>query len=238
VQYGSLPQEQKSRTPVRQAITETFEGIQETARRVAITGLIIGMYGGFLVGWDLGWTCLGAAVLLIVIEREEPSHLFQEVNWELLLYLIALFVTIEGINHTPLTNIFWDIFQPLMLAGRPLGFSMLGFCCLVMTLCLVFTSIPCVLLVSPHLHQIGGPLASFSWLLLAWSVTLSGNLTIFSSVAGVIASEAAASSPHPITFWTWCKFSFPSTIFILAGGALLLGLTCTKHQLSTSPIFT
>ena len=86
----------------------------------------------------------------------------------------------------------------------------------------IFTSIPTVLLVSPHLSEMKGPLKPYSWLLLAWSVTLCGNLTIFGSVAGVIASQNAEAAKQPISFMKWFKFAFPSTIFIVAVGAFVL----------------
>jgi len=191
--------------------------------------VVIAMYVGFLFNLDLGWTCLCAAVALIVFERKDPGYLFGEVNWELLLYISGLFVTIQGINHTPLPEIFWDIVSPMMSPHASLGLWVFGFSILVMSLCLVFTSIPAVLLVAPRIAQLNGSFRGFAWLLLSWCVTLSGNLTIFSSVAGVIASEA--NEIQPIGFWEWFKFAFPSTILILAGGATLLAFRIPMHHM-------
>ncbi len=97
-----------------------------------------------------------------------------------------------------------------------------------MILCLVFTSIPCVLLMAPHIINITGPLeggGGFAWLLLAWSVTLCGNLTMFGSVAGVIAGESAAADEMPISFTDWCSYSIPSTIVITFLGTSILTYT-------------
>ena len=78
-------------------------------------------------------------------------------------------------------------------------------------LTLVFTSIPAVLLVAPHIVELSAPLNQFAWLLLSWSVTLSGNLTNFSSVAGVIVCEYAK-SVEPLELIPWMKYAVPSTL--------------------------
>eukprot|EP00457_Paulinella_chromatophora_P004390 gb/GEZN01004402.1/.p1 GENE.gb/GEZN01004402.1/~~gb/GEZN01004402.1/.p1 ORF type:complete len:643 (-),score=55.22 gb/GEZN01004402.1/:9-1937(-) len=195
-----------------------WKWFQSRAQELLVASVIFGMYVLFLLEFNLGWTCLAAAITIILLERKNPASLWEEVNFELLLYLIALFVTIAGMNTTPAPYVFWNLLSPLMSFGVPLFVSVSAFCLLVLILTLVFTSIPTVLLISPHLHSLPKPLSEFSWLLLAWSVTLCGNLTMLSSVAGVVASETAA-SVEPISFMTWFRYSFPSTLVILAVGA-------------------
>jgi Na+/H+ antiporter NhaD/arsenite permease-like protein len=118
--------------------------------------------------------------------------------------------------------LFWDAIYPLLQPGTSLALSVFGFTVLCFLLCLVFTSIPCVLLVAPHLNELSGPLTTFAWLLLAWCVTLCGNVTIFSSVAGVIVAEYAQAAMEPISFMEWVRYAVPSTILIVASGAIVI----------------
>jgi Na+/H+ antiporter NhaD/arsenite permease-like protein len=129
---------------------------------------------------------------------------------------------LQGINQTPVAALFWDAIYPLLQPGTSLALSVFGFTVLCFLLCLVFTSIPCVLLVAPHLIELSGPLTTFAWLLLAWCVTLCGNVTIFSSVAGVIVAEYAQAAMEPISFMEWVRYAVPSTIVIVASGAIVI----------------
>jgi Na+/H+ antiporter NhaD/arsenite permease-like protein len=197
-------------------------------RNIAPAIIIISAYIAFVFDFDLGWTTVAAAMLVICSERRDPSVLWSKVNWGLLLFLIGLFVLIEAMNTTPLPGMFWAVLHPFF-AQSPGGLFVgtVAFMALILGVTLVFTSIPTVLLVSPHL-PVPGPLTNASWPLLAWCVTLAGNLTMFSSVAGLIVAEAldneykgGAKSAH-IGFWEWFRYSMPSTAFIMALGAAIV----------------
>mmetsp|Transcript_41745 Transcript_41745/g.67800 ORF Transcript_41745/g.67800 Transcript_41745/m.67800 type:complete len:551 (-) Transcript_41745:272-1924(-) len=193
-----------------------------TARNLENVGIgmvLLFMYVAFLANFPMGWTTMTAAIILIVLERSAQG--VYDIDWQILIYIIGMFVVITGINKSPLTNVSWNLIQPLVLSANPL-FSVGGFCLLVIVLSFVFTSIPTVLLVSPHLEDLTGPMRPYSWFLLALSVTLCGNLTIFGSVAGVIASQKAEAAGESMGFMQWFKFAFPSTLLILALGATVL----------------
>jgi Na+/H+ antiporter NhaD/arsenite permease-like protein len=88
----------------------------------------------------------------------------------------------------------------------------------------VVTSIPCVLIIVPHLVQLNGPIKGFSWLLLSLCVTLCGNLTPSSSITGYIVSDYMVKNDpdNAITFKQWAKFSIPTTIVIMLAGSCFL----------------
>eukprot|EP00469_Lotharella_globosa_P012981 CAMPEP_0167783790 /NCGR_PEP_ID=MMETSP0111_2-20121227/7267_1 /TAXON_ID=91324 /ORGANISM="Lotharella globosa, Strain CCCM811" /LENGTH=519 /DNA_ID=CAMNT_0007674769 /DNA_START=149 /DNA_END=1708 /DNA_ORIENTATION=+ len=185
----------------------------------AIAIVIVMMYVGFVLNFPLGWTTMAAAILLIVLERSAEG--VYDIDWQILIYIIGMFVVITGVNKSPFTKVSWNVVKPLVTSKNPL-ISVGGFCLLVIVLSFIFTSIPTVLLVSPHLNSLEGPMQPYAWLLLAWSVTLCGNLTIFGSVAGVIASQKAEAAGESISFMTWFKFAFPATLLILGVGACIL----------------
>ena len=55
----------------------------------------------------------------------------------------------------------------------------------------VFSNVPMVLLTGPHLGELGA--ADTGWVLLAFTTTIAGNLTLVGSVANLIVLELAGS---------------------------------------------
>lgn len=97
--------------------------------------------------FDLGWTCLTAALCMVVVRRRQATSLFEkQIDWRLLLYLIALFVNIAGVNRTVVPGGLWKLVRPLVTHSST-SVSVFGFCTLVLLLSLIFTSIPSVLLI-------------------------------------------------------------------------------------------
>ncbi|KAL7753289.1 hypothetical protein RI367_001064 [Sorochytrium milnesiophthora] len=193
------------------------------------------------------------------------SFIVDSINWGLLMYLFAIFIVIQGVQNTPLPNDITRLLKALA-AWQPLTSNGGGsswdlrlqlviistvFAILIMALALVFTSIPVVLLVAPALQTLAAEHAlphalssssseamfvSISWYLLAWSTSLCGNITPFSSVAGLIVSEickpggSAATEAdeerhhHQQQRWigqltVWIRFAAWSTVLLLLTGA-------------------
>ncbi|HRZ99186.1 MAG TPA: anion transporter, partial [Candidatus Paceibacterota bacterium] len=81
------------------------------------------------------------------------------------------------------------------------------------------SNVPAVMLFSrivPHLPDPGT-----SWLALAMSSTLAGNLTILGSVANMIVVESARGHIE-VGFWDYAKFGLPITLLTTVGGMLVL----------------
>jgi di/tricarboxylate transporter len=71
--------------------------------------------------------------------------------------------------------------------------------------------------------QQGNPVnKALGWLVLAWSSTVAGNLTLVGSIANLIVAERAAQAGHEITFWNHLKFASWSTLIIIGAGDLIL----------------
>lgn len=105
---------------------------------------------------------------MVVVRRRQATELIEkQVDWRLLLYLIALYVNIAGVNQTPIPGTFWKLLQPLTGHQQPPVF-VFGFCLLVLVLSLVFTSIPAVLLIRylrclhEHARTLSSPWVSLS----------------------------------------------------------------------------
>ncbi|KAI8054116.1 citrate transporter-like domain-containing protein [Syncephalis plumigaleata] len=195
------------------------------------TIILLGMYLGFIYRMHLGFTCLTAGMLILLLSRSDPTRqLVENVNYPLLAYLFGIFILIAGVRRTPLPDDLWRLFRPLVQNGHRVT-EAIGLLSLACALSFVFTSIPAVLLLAPRIPSMGPEWASTDgWLLLAWSVTLCGNWTPFGSVAGLVVSElcreycqAAPGRGRWIgEFTVWWRFAWWSTcLILLTGGAII-----------------
>ncbi|RKP13634.1 citrate transporter-like domain-containing protein [Piptocephalis cylindrospora] len=191
--------------------------------------IILGMYIGFACRMHLGFTCLTAAMLILCLDRQDPTrHIANSINYPLLAYLFGIFVLISGVRQTRIPDGMWKIFQPLVHNGTR-WIEAISFTFLICVLSFIFTSIPAVLLVAPRIDGLSG-WEDQAWLLLAWSVTLCGNWTSFGSVAGLVVSELCREySERPGSkdrwigeFSVWVSFSWWSTLLILFSGMVLI----------------
>ncbi|KAI9598399.1 hypothetical protein BDF19DRAFT_432402 [Syncephalis fuscata] len=195
-------------------------------------GIILsGMYIGFIYQMHLGFTCLTAGILMLLLKRTDPTRqLVDNVNYPLLTYLFGIFILIAGIRRTPLPDDLWRLFRPLVQNGHRV-IEAIGLVSLTCALSFVFTSIPAVLLLAPRIPSMSPDWASTDgWLLLAWSVTLCGNWTPFGSVAGLVVSElcreyceAAPGRGRWIgEFFVWWRFAWWSTCLVVITGAAVI----------------
>ena len=82
------------------------------------------------------------------------------------------------------------------------------------------SNVPAVLVFKPFMAHLGDPVRS--WLALAMSTTLAGNLTILGSVANLIVVQRARHEAR-IGFWEYFKVGAPLTVATIAVGAVWLG---------------
>lgn len=168
-----------------------------------------------LGGLHLGFSALGGAVALMVLDRREPSEAFARVDWSLLLFFAGLFVVVRGLASTGLPERGWELVSPVVSLTDPLGAT-----ALVGSLVLgsnVVSNVPLVLLVGPRMEVLG-PMA---WPLLGLVSTVAGNLTLVGSVANVIVAEQAK-DVHDLGFWEYARVGVPATALSLVVSVPLL----------------
>ena len=72
---------------------------------LAITiGALVLVFIGFVSGFNLAWTALAGAALVMVLARRDTHETLKLVDWHLLLFFAALFVVVEGLNSTGLPD--------------------------------------------------------------------------------------------------------------------------------------
>jgi len=132
----------------------------------------------------------------------------------LLVLFIGLFVVIGGVEKAGLDRWFFERLRPVGITTIG-GLSVVG-----ALLSNAVSNVPAVMLFTKLVPALPAP--RLSWLTLAMSTTLAGNLTILGSVANLIVVEGARRSGVRITFGQHLAVGVPVTCVTLIVGVLWL----------------
>ncbi|MGO9259839.1 MAG: SLC13 family permease, partial [Bryobacteraceae bacterium] len=172
-----------------------------------------GMIVLFFAGWPVPKVALMAGALLLVTRRLKPERIYREIDWSLLVLFIGLFIVVAGVEKTSLPG---DLFR----ATERLHLERVAVLSAVAALLSnVVSNVPAVLVFKPFIAHMGDPVRS--WLTLAMSTTLAGNLTILGSVANLIVVQRARHEA-PIGFWEYFKVGAPLTVLTMIAGIVWL----------------
>jgi Na+/H+ antiporter NhaD/arsenite permease-like protein len=151
--------------------------------------------------------------VLLVTRRVKPEKVYREIDWSLLVLFIGLFIVVAGLERT-------GVPERLFNAAKPFHLERTGvLSALAALLSNIVSNVPAVLLFKPLMAHMSDPVRS--WLALAMSTTLAGNLTILGSVANLIVVQRARREVQ-IGFWEYFKVGAPLTALTIAAGVLLL----------------
>jgi Na+/H+ antiporter NhaD/arsenite permease-like protein len=193
------------------------EAVAVNPRRLACVGAVLaGVVAAFFAGLHLGYSALGGAVVLIVLDRRDPREVYTRVDWPLLVLFCSLFIVVAGLAKTGLADRVWESAAPRMSFDRADGLALFS---AVMALgSNVVSNVPMVLLTGPHLGEMGSE--ALGWVLLAFTTTVAGNLTLIGSVANIIVAEGAREH-YTLGFFEYLRFGAVSTLLVLAVGVPL-----------------
>ena len=169
---------------------------------------------GFLSGAPPALMAATGAALLLITRTVEPRHVYDDVDWGLLVFFIGLFVIVGGAERAGLTEALLGRFQTWDLHRVPTFVSATA------ALSNVVSSVPAVMLLRTVVPTFPDP--HLGWLTLAMASTLAGNLTITGSVANIIVIERAAAHGVHINFREYVRVGLPVTIVTLILGAAWL----------------
>ncbi len=179
-------------------------------KSLAVSG---GMIVFFFAGWPVPKVALMAGALQLVTRRLKPERIYREIDWSLLVLFIGLFIVVAGVEKTSLPE---DLFRATQRFHLERVSVLSAFAALLSN---IVSNVPAVLVFKPFIAHMGNPVRS--WLTLAMSTTLAGNLTILGSVANLIVVQRARHDA-PISFWEYFKVGAPLTVLTIIAGALLL----------------
>jgi len=184
-------------------------------RRWAV-GVALIVVVGFLFGVDPPFVAAIGGALILLAPSIERERLFGEVDWSLLVLFTGLFIIIGGAEQSGIAQ------KLLSVAERGNLHQPAIFTVAVTALSNVVSNVPAVMLVKGIIPSMGNP--QYSWMLLAMTSTLAGNLTITGSVANIIVVEKARQE-SPIGFFQYMRIGLPVTVCTMLVGIAWLWLT-------------
>ena len=181
------------------------------------------------ISFDIGLVPLGVGILTMLVDtvlnKKCAYDVMTKVDWSTLLFLMGLFVWLQGFQNTEFPENFFQKVLPIIDLFRVEGVIL--FTVLVVIGSSILSPVPLAILVVSKLFCFscgaGNCSAQLSGVLLAWVSTVSGNFTLIGSVANLIVAEKAkACANYPLTFWEYLKFGFLSTSLVLLFGLPLV----------------
>ena len=178
--------------------------------------VMFAVLGGFLAGVPPAMMAAIGAAMLLITRTVDPRHVYDDVDWGLLVFFIGLFVIVGGADRAGLTA---ALLRPVETWGL---YRLPIFVTAAAALSNVVSNVPAVMLLQTVVPSLPDP--HTGWLALAMASTLAGNLTITGSVANIIVVERAAAEGVHIGFREYFRAGLPITAATLALGTLWIWL--------------
>jgi Na+/H+ antiporter NhaD/arsenite permease-like protein len=181
-------------------------------RALMIKSLIVAAFVmiGFLAGFEPAMVSAVAAAALLITRRVKPEKVYSQIDWDLLMLFIGLFIIVAGVERVGLQRELFKLLEPIGLH------TVAGLSIVSAIISNVISNVPAVMLIARLVPSLPHP--QTAWLTLAMSSTLAGNLTLLGSIANLIVLEGARRRQIQITFWEYFRVGFPVTVLTLAFG--------------------
>jgi Na+/H+ antiporter NhaD and related arsenite permeases len=180
--------------------------LKDLRKPAIVVGLVL---IGFLVGVPPAMMAALGAALMLITRTRNPQHVYNEVDWGLLVFFVGLFLIVGGAENAGLTNYLFAVADRFNLQNTAI------FTVITALLSNIVSNVPAVMVLKSLVPAFHDPQSG--WLVLAMASTLAGNLTITGSVANLIVVERAKSDVH-IGFWDYSRIGIPVTLLTLAVG--------------------
>jgi Na+/H+ antiporter NhaD/arsenite permease-like protein len=183
---------------------DTVGVITDPGRMRLSVAVLLLTVAGFLVAGPLGYepatvALLGASALFLVI-REDPTEVFERVEWSTLLFFVGLFVVVEGVVAVGIVDAIAEwLFEVTGGAVAPASVALLWLSGIASG---IIDNIPYTATVIPIVEGMGarGVPVEPLWWALAMGADFGGNATLIGASANVVIVQMSARAGHPITF--------------------------------------
>lgn len=172
--------------------------------------VLLGVLAGFLAGVPPAMTAAIGAALLLITRSVEPTHVYDGVDWGLLVFFVGLFVIVGGAERAGVTAALLEPAARWNLHALPILTAVTA------VLSNIVSNVPAVMVLRTLIPSFPDPHAG--WLTLAMASTLAGNLTITGSVANIIVVQGAAAEGIEVRFRDYFRLGLPLTLATLAVG--------------------
>src|SRR3954471_9487937 len=173
----------------------------------------VAVLAGFLAGLPPALVAAVGAAVLLVHPRYPSKRVYDEVDWSLLVFFIGSFLIVGGAQQSGIAKETLSFAEDVNLHNRWI------FSGVVVLLSNIVSNVPAVMLLKDLLPNLADP--HHTWLLLAMSSTLAGNLTITGSVANIIVVEKAREQ-SPVSFTEYLRAGIPVTVVTVIIGVIWL----------------
>jgi len=195
--------------------------------KTAVYLITLGMLIALLMGLNMSWTAITAALVLLALDFTDAQACLEKVSYSLLIFFCGMFITVDGFNKTGIPNTMWELVEPYSRIDSARGVALLGLVILILSN--VASNVPTVLLLGTRVAASAAAISPASerkaWLILAYVSTVAGNLTLLGSAANLIVCEQARRAQffgYNLSFWSHLRFGVPSTIVVTAIGLLIV----------------
>jgi len=183
-----------------------LDKVETTKAIIIASAVIIALVADI---WPRELVALAGAGILLVNRSLASKDVLKQVDGNLLLLIIGLFVCNQALSNTGLPQSLFDWLREVGInVNDPLSLFVAG-----SLLSDVVGNNPAVMLLSPYLHPENN--AESLGAAIALGTGFSSNLIIFGSLAGIIVVEQAASCGIKITFGAFAKSGVPVTLLTL-----------------------
>ena len=191
---------------------------------IVLGGVIVLFFMHGQLGLTPAFIALGGAAAALLWVRPDVEEMLRDMEWGILLFLAALFVTVGGLEASGVLK---------LLAGAVAGLAQgnLLFASILLLLISAIASavvdnIPFTIALIPVIQQLGhlGIPTSPLWWALALGAGFGGNGTIIGSVSNVVTVTLSEKTRTPITSRTWMRAGLPVMIVTCIVGSVLFAL--------------
>nr|XP_009382158.1 PREDICTED: putative transporter arsB [Musa acuminata subsp. malaccensis]XP_009382159.1 PREDICTED: putative transporter arsB [Musa acuminata subsp. malaccensis] len=187
----------------------------------------IGMLISLLMGLNMSWTAITAALALVVLDFKDACPCLEKVSYSLLIFFCGMFITVDGFNKTGIPSALWEFVEPYARIDSASGITLLSLVILVLSN--VASNVPTVLLLGGRIAASAALISPAeemrAWLILAWVSTVAGNLSLLGSAANLIVCEQARRVQYfayNLSFLGHLRFGVPSTLLVAGIGLFLV----------------
>nr|XP_010918720.1 silicon efflux transporter LSI2 [Elaeis guineensis] len=187
----------------------------------------IGMLVALLMGLNMSWSAITAALALVVLDFKDARPCLEKVSYSLLIFFCGMFITVDGFNKTGIPSALWEFVEPHARIDNAGGVALLSLVILILSN--VASNVPTVLLLGARVAASAAVISpgeeTKAWLILAWVSTVAGNLSLLGSAANLIVCEQARRAQffgYNLSFFSHLRFGVPSTLIVTAIGLLII----------------
>lgn len=185
-----------------------------TARKVIIVlaGTVLLFFFQDLLGLSSSFIALAGAGVALLWTRPNTQEVFERIEWNVLIFFIALFVMVGGLESSGAL----DQVADTMAEAAALNPVLLGiiFIWVVAILSAIVDNIPITIALIPVIISLGesGINTAPLWWALAFGAGFGGNGTIIGSSANIVVASLSERTRTPITSVMWIRRGLPAMI--------------------------